>query len=165
VSLTEISMCELMRSSLTCTRPPRGVNLMAFDSRFHTTCWSLTGSPATVTTPVSITLRSVTPFASAAGRTASTAASMKEFGSTGRTSMRSLPVMARDTSRRSSMSCACARALRSMVSKARPALPPSSCPMRSMCAQPRIAVSGVRSSCETVARNSSFRRFASCASR
>ena len=35
---------------------------------------------------------------------------------------------------------------------------------RSMCAQPRIALSGVRSSCDSVARNSSFTRPASSAS-
>ena len=58
-------------------------------------------------------------FASAAGRTASSAASTTARRSTGSTSRRSLPVMMRDTSSRSSMSCACARALRSMVSSAR----------------------------------------------
>ena len=104
-----------------------------------------------------------TPLASAAGRTASTAASMKAFGSAGRTSMRSLPVMMRETSSRSSIRRACERALRSMVSIAREALEPSTSPFRIIEAQPSIEVKGVRSSCESVARNSSFSRSASSA--
>ncbi len=55
----------------------------------------------------------------------------------------------------------CARALRSMVSRAFRAVSRSNSVLRSIEAQPSIAVSGVRSSCETVARNSSFKRFAS----
>ena len=39
----------------------------------------------------------------------------------------------------------------------------SSRPLRSMSAQPRMALSGVRSSCDTMARNWSFSRFASSA--
>ena len=77
------------------------------------------------------------------------------------TSRRSLPVMMRDTSSRSSMSCACARALRSMVVERRaPSVPGRRAPLRSIRAQPRIALSGVRSSCDSVARNSSLARFA-----
>ena len=38
---------ELTRSRRSCTCPPRGVNFTAFDSRFHTTCWSRSGSPDT----------------------------------------------------------------------------------------------------------------------
>ena len=45
VSLTATSTCELTRSSRTCTLPPRFVNLTAFDSRFHSTCCSRSGSP------------------------------------------------------------------------------------------------------------------------
>ena len=47
------------------------------------------------------------------------------------------------------MSAACIAALRSIVSSARAARPPSSLPARSMRVQPRMALSGVRSSCET----------------
>ena len=38
VSLTVISTLESTRSRRTCTRPPFGVNLTAFESRFHMTC-------------------------------------------------------------------------------------------------------------------------------
>ncbi len=63
------------------------------------------------------------------------------------------------------MSWAWAAALRSMVSRARKRAGSSSLPMRSMRAQPRMALSGVRSSCERVARNSSLTRLTRCASR
>ncbi len=53
---------------------------------------------------------------------------------------RSLPVTMRDTSSRSSMSCDCDFALRSMVSSARPAVPSGRLPPRSSRAQPRMAV-------------------------
>ena len=55
------------------------------------------------------------------------------------------------------MSCVCTRALRSMVSRPllQIGLGPSA-PLRSICDQPRMALSGVRSSCESVARNSSL---------
>ena len=73
--------------------------------------------------------------------------------------------MMRDTSSRSSTSCACARALRSSDSSARCRIDGCMVPSRSMCAQPSTALSGVRSSWDRVARNSSFSRFASSAVR
>jgi hypothetical protein len=63
----------------------------------------------------------------------------------------------------SSMSCACRRALRVITStawRARSGVSPSLC---SRCTQPMIALSGVRSSCDSTARNSSFARLASSA--
>ena len=77
--------------------------------------------------------------------------------------MRSLPVMMRDTSRMSSISSACARALRSMVSSAFCSFSGGSVRDRNMRVQPTIALSGVRSSCDSVARNSSFARLAASA--
>ena len=62
------------------------------------------------------------------------------------------------------MSWFCTFALRSMVSMARATVASSRPPVRSMCAQPTIALSGVRSSWESMARNSSFIRLASRAS-
>ena len=53
----------------------------------------------------------------------------------------------------------------SMVSRARSAAGASSRPRRSIHIQASTLVSGVRSSCERVARNSSFRRLVSWASR
>ena len=47
VSLTVTSTCELTRARRSCTLPPRGVNLIAFDSRFQTICCSRSASPDT----------------------------------------------------------------------------------------------------------------------
>ena len=58
------------------------------------------------------------------------------------------------------MSCSCMWALRSIVSSARSMPAASSLPIRSSRVQPSIALSGVRSSCDSVARNSSFARLA-----
>jgi len=60
----------------TSTRPSRGVNLIALATRFHTTCWSRSGSPEMrAVFGLSPTSRRM-PFASAAGRTESIAASI-----------------------------------------------------------------------------------------
>ena len=66
----------------------------------------------------------------------------------------------RDTSRRSSTIFCCSRALRSIVSSAFARRASSICVLRSSDVHPSTALSGVRSSCDTVARNSSFSRFA-----
>ena len=146
------------------TRPPRGVNLIAFMSRFQITCCNLLGSPLTRQLASSSSVSIGIPFASAAGRSASIAACTIGATLSGRTSSWRLPVMMRETSRRSSMSRACERALRSIISSARSRFSVrSTSPLRISVAQPRIEVSGVRSSCESVARNSSFSRSASSA--
>ena len=75
----------------------------------------------------------------------------------------SLPLTMRETSSRSSISCACERAARSIDSSARvrcAVVEPSGL---SRCVQPMIAFIGVRSSCERFARNSSLSRVASSA--
>ena len=66
-------------------------------------------------------------------------------------------------SRRSSISCACTRALRSIASSPRPRST-ALAPILRTCDQPRMELSGVLSSCESVARNSSFIALARCAS-
>ncbi len=45
VSCTRISACESTCFRCTSIRPPFGVNLTAFDNRFHTTCWRRSASP------------------------------------------------------------------------------------------------------------------------
>ena len=79
-------------------------------------------------------------------------------------SSRSLPVMMRDTSRTSLISCSCSRAFRSMVSRTAGRRSGSITPPRTIWVYPSTAFNGVRSSCDSVARNSSFRRFADSAS-
>ena len=71
----------------------------------------------------------------------------------------------RDTSSTSSMSLVCARALRSTMPMALAAVASSRFPCMSSAVQPTMAFSGVRSSWDNVARNWSFSRFASSASR
>jgi hypothetical protein len=71
--------------------------------------------------------------------------------------------MIRETSRMSSMSLACDTALRWMTSSAL-AVWSSGARSRNREAHPRMAFSGVRSSCDTVARNSSFVRLSASAS-
>ncbi len=61
------------------------------------------------------------------------------------------------------MSCACIRVLRSITSSARVACSGDSVRSRSMRTHVRIGESGVRSSCETVARNASLARLAASA--
>ena len=58
------------------------------------------------------------------------------------------------------MSRVCARALRSTVAEGARALRSRAACVASIRTQPKIAVSGVRSSCDSVIRNSSFRRLA-----
>ena len=58
------------------------------------------------------------------------------------------------------MSWVCARTFRSITSSPRSIPAWSSVPERSMTVQPRIGVSGVRSSWDSVARNSSLARLA-----
>ena len=118
VSLTRMTAFPPTSRRRTSTRPPRGVNLMAFDSRFQITCWRRSASPSTGLASGAIETSRRIPLASAAGRTLSSAASMMRRRSTGLKSSRSLPVMMRETSSRSAISCACARALRSIVSSA-----------------------------------------------
>ena len=106
----------------------------------------------------------LTPFASAVGVIDST-----ESVSSGPSDIRrgescTLPRTMRETSSRSLTICTCAVALRWIVSSARITCLGCTFPSRSIVVQPRIALRGVRSSCDRVARNSSFRRLAVSAS-
>ena len=156
----------------TTTVPPRGVNLMALASRCQTICRSRVASPNTDTSSSGNFVLTTTPFACADETTAAAASRVASSTDTHRDSSRSLPVSALDTSSRSVVSCAWSRTLRSIDSSPRTVVAESSFPVRSKFTQPRIALSGVRNSCEIVARNSSFIRLAaslscraSCASR
>ena len=156
VSATLISMCEFTRSSRTCTLPSLGVNLMAFDSRFQITCWSRSGSPKIGPAAGSRKLSRRMSLASAAGRTVSMAASMIDNGSTGCTSRRSLP----DGDAAHVEQVFDQLGLHPRVAldglETLDVVRVVAAPRRRTCAQPRMAFSGVRSSCESVARNSSL---------
>src|SRR5262245_26209371 len=150
-------------SSRTSTRPSSGVNLIALPSTFASTCWSRVSSPLTRTS-VSMPAVSAMPAATASGRIASTAACTTAARCVGPIVSPSRPLMIRETSSRSSISAAWILPLRSTVSRARAARPGDSRPWRRTLIQPSIAASGVRSSCDTTERNSSFARFAASAS-
>ena len=164
VSLTRASTLEPARCRSTSTRPPRGVNLIAFESRFQITCCNRSASPRTRPAAGSMSRASVIAFASAAAVSESVAASTTGPSSRERQSSCSLPVTMRETSSRSSTRRAWARAFRSTASMARAAASGSRAFRRNIQSQEIIALSGVRSSCESVERNSSFKRFASRAS-
>ncbi|MNC85045.1 hypothetical protein D3C83_06170 [compost metagenome] len=141
--------------SRTSIRPPSGVNLQAFDRMFHTTCCKRSASPLT-TGPSSTSRLSATPLAAAAGRTASAASATTRASDTGcRCSVARPPIM-REMSRTSAINCAWALALRSMMARMSSTRFASKRACRSIETQPRMALSGVRSSCDTIARNSSF---------
>jgi hypothetical protein len=136
VSLTTISTCELTRWSVSWIRPSLGVNLTAFIRRFQTTCCRRSGSPLRGPALGSRRDWSVSPLATAAGRTASSADSSTRWMSTGRMSSRILPLMMRDTSSRSSISWSWTCALRTIASSARGVVPESIWPIWSMRAHP-----------------------------
>ena len=150
--------------SWTATRPPLGVNLIALERRFRTTCSSRSGSPTTVPGTRANSVSSRTPLSSAAGRAESTTCPTIAASSTGWRSKRILPARMRETSSMSPTSRASAWASRAMVSSACMVLALSSCPFCSTRTHVRIALSGPRSSCEMVANKSSFARFSASAS-
>ena len=82
VSETTISARDFTRSSVTCTCPPSGVFLTAFERRFQTICCKRAESPATNTLAGLRTTCSAIAFASADGRMVSTAASMTGVSAT-----------------------------------------------------------------------------------
>ena len=104
--------------ALTEMRPPLGVNLTAFDSRFHSTCCRRVASASTLASRTCQAVCIDSFFASAAGRMLSSAASSTGTSGSASSSTCSLPVVIRDMSTRSFTSCACAWALRSISSSA-----------------------------------------------
>ena len=145
VSVTVICARPSARCSRTSTRPPEAVNLMAFASRFQTTCCRRLASPVTCRAAGSRITASWMPLVSAFSRTESVAALITVDRSTGPRLRRRLPVITREASRMSSMSWAWVWALRS-ITRPRGHRGSSVLPRRRMCDQPRIAFSGVRNS-------------------
>ena len=143
-----------MRSSRTSTRPPRSENLMAFESRFHTTWVRRCASPYSSQANGGTESASSTSRSAASRRTASIAACTASTNSMREGLSASLPAAMRASSRKSSTRRFCARALCRMIWMPSCMRSGSTRPERRSSAQPTIALKGVRSSCETVARNS-----------
>src|SRR5437870_4147782 len=131
---------------------------MAFVSRFDTTCCIRAASAYTGVNPRAIVVSIVTAFISADGRASSTAPCTISPRSTTCWSRRSLPVTIRDTSSRSSMSRFCNVTARSITALACSTLGTVVPARRNTWACIRMALRGVRSSWERVARNRSFVR-------
>ena len=142
--------------------PPVGVKRIAFDSRLRSTCWRRRASPLTMAGESTTQSRWI-PLRSISGRTAWHASSSASWMRIGRGSMRRAPLTTRDMSTRSSRSCRCRSALRRMTWSASRTSGGRSRRGSSTCVQPRMAFSGLRSSCEMVVRNSSRRCAASSA--
>ena len=160
----QIGAATPLRATVTSTRRRVGVNFTAFDSRFQTTCCSAIGVADEQRLGVGRELdldrdllRRRRP-AHDVDRAASTIATRSDRPR----SRRSLPVTMRETSSMSSIE----PRLRARVAVDRRRSPRAARVRRHrrrrIAVQPRMALSGVRSSCESVARNSSLARFASC---
>ena len=163
VSVTRSRAPPLARSTPTSTRPPVSVNFTALLTRFQTTCCMRSGSAATRGTSAAGWKTISIDLASAVGRAPSSAVRTTSARSTLRRSSRMRPVTTRDMSSRSEISAIWARQLRSITVRACRVRSPSRRPACSMRIQPKIELSGVRSSWESVARNSSLTRLASAA--
>src|SRR5215475_1011856 len=164
VSRTTRTRESLVRCEDTSIRPPDGVNFTEFIKRFHTTCCSRSGAPSIGSIDGSSVLTSITLFAVAAGRTVSRAASTTSLISIRSKSSRIRPALMRDKSMRSSISRLWAEALRTTALMARIRVASSKAPPWIRRAQPKMALRGVRSSWDTVARSSSFARLSISAS-
>ena len=163
VSRTSISSERPLTRLSTVIAPPSGVNFTAFTSTLLSTCWRRFGSPSIGGRSPAMRRSTVIRLASAATDTPATTASSSAGSATGARSSTSLPLMIRETSRMSSISRACSPAFRPITSIACCARADVRVPLCSIGTQPRIAFSGVRSSCDSVARNSSLSRLASSA--
>ena len=95
-------------------RPEGCENFTAFHARFQTTCSSRRASPRTTAPSARFTSNSIF-LSEACGLTASSAASTTSVSVTGSRATRSRFETIRETSSRSSISCVCVRALRSMT--------------------------------------------------
>ena len=146
------------------TSPGASVNCTAFVSRFVITCCSRAGSTQTGGSDGGSSSTSTIPVrSSACRRSVASACRAITTMSASRRSSRSLPASRRLRSSRSSTIARSSSA--DWVITVNPSTPHSSCAAAaSDCnrsAQSRIAVIGARSSCDSVARNASFDRFAS----
>ncbi len=141
-------------------RPPRGVYLAALPSTLPMACVRRSASPFTVSGASGLTTDNAWPRSSISGWMVSTARAMSVATSIG--SLRQVDLAAGDTRHVQQVvhqTCQM-RSCRSIISRE-----PRSCSsewlMRMRCTALRIGASGLRSSCASIARNSSLLRSAS----
>ncbi len=141
--------------------PPSGVYLAELFSRLAITCASRAKSPTIHTGEAGRSSSSLWPRASISGRAVSTACEITFSSSRVSLRMVILPCVMRDTSSSSSTSCAMCVTWRSTTSRAQTRRGSEGAMRRRSSTALRIGASGLRSSCESIARNSSLRRLAS----
>src|SRR5437867_783991 len=139
----------------TSMRPPSGVNLTALSSRLIRTWPRRSRSASTLGRSPGTSRVRVCLFPAAAGRATASACAATSRSDTGARSMRASPCSTAARSRRSSMRARSLSACRWMTRTNSAAVSGSRRPpSRSVSAYPLIAVSGVLSSCDTLATNS-----------
>jgi hypothetical protein len=145
------------------TTPPRGENLIALVARFQITCCNRSASARISRYGGCWRSSRRMSLSSNVGCNAPSAATSSSAGSIIARDSGSLPRFRRDMSSRSAIMRAGVRPLRSMAARPRWAssVPPRFC---STCVELRIALSGVRSSCDRTAMKSSFMRLVCSAS-
>ena len=161
--VSHTSTATLARSSRTCTsmRPPSGVYFAALPRMLANTCTRRLRSPCTCASSDGRCNSRWCAFALTCGRTCSTASAMTPASGTGARSSVTRPRVTRETSSRSSISPVMWRAWRPMIAVTWRTRSSSSRPTLRKSAAAVIGASGLRSSCASIARNSSLRRSAS----
>ena len=156
VSATRMNTSASTRSTVTVIRPPGSEYLAELLSRLDTICTRRVWSPVTTSGSCGTSTTKTCPCASTRGVHASTAASTTSSSSTRSTRNTILPLRIRETSSRSSTRCTSCPSCRSIMLCVASACSGSRV-VRSTAAPFTIEASGLRNSCERVARNSSFR--------
>ena len=149
-------------SATSSMRPPSPVYLAALLSRLATTCDSRAKSADSHTGAGGTDTLRVWARASISGRAVSTLCETMRASSTGSFLSAILPWLMRDTSSSSSTRRASRVTWRSTTSRAMVSFGSGGARRRITSTALRIGASGLRSSCDSMARNSSLRWFASC---
>ncbi len=145
------------------TRPPGWQNLIALPTRFQTIWRTRPTSAWRARSGDARALASSTPRVAACSRRSSSALRTSSAGSHHSCTSWSLSMLMLDMSRMSAMRRACALPLRSMALSPRNVMSAPPC-CSSTCVQLMMALSGVRSSCDSTAIRSSLSRLTRSAS-
>ena len=155
VSRTTISARRSCARAASTILPPSPVYFAALCSRLPTTCASRTGSPRTVSSGSPASTSRCWLFCSSSGCTVSTAAASTSAIFTGSLTSTILPRAMRDTSSRSSTRRIMCFSCRAITPRDQMIFGSCVSPCMSMCEALRNGDNGLRSSCDSIARNSS----------
>ena len=160
-SFTAMTTSDPSRRAASSMRPPASEYLDALVSRLARTCASRRGSASSHNGSAGKAWITICRRSSTSGSAVSSAVAMATLNSTRCRRSSSLPRVIRETSSRSSSSSAMCRTCRSITSWLQRRCSVLAPGERARRAAWRIGASGLRSSCASVARNSSLRRSAS----